>query len=161
MRTRWYLRGMRDFIPFPIRATHLLDCRHAVNRYLTTIYYIHRLLLLFAICPSRDNLVELASPPWSAVEDYTIGPNIFPPSQFKKRFLRNVRVNFTFFATQKNTSRLQETALPATRRIFFLGVFADVKKNSGSVASMLAEWFFRRLYLFKPAGPACFFASQR
>ena len=48
----------------------LLDCRHAVNRYLNTIYYIHRSVLLFAIRPSRDNLVAVASPPWSAVKDY-------------------------------------------------------------------------------------------
>ena len=48
---------------------YLLDCRHAVNRYLITIYYIHRSVLLFAIRPSRDNLVALASPPWSAVKD--------------------------------------------------------------------------------------------
>ena len=52
---------------------------------------------------------------------------------------------------------------------FFLECSLTKKKPSDPLASMLADWFFSRLYLFKSAwsqknkrvGPACFFASQR
>ena len=52
-----------------------------------------------------------------------------------------------------NSKSAGSACLPPTRRLFFLGVFAEGKKTSGShpLASMLADWFFSRLYLYKPA----------
>ena len=50
--------------------------------------------------------------------------------------------------------------LPLTRRIFSLACSLTKKKPAGPLASMLADWFFSRLYLFKSAWsqkrPACF-----
>ena len=62
----YYLFGNTNWL----LTTRLSTCCNPLLNHNLLHTYIDRSVLLFAIRPSRDNLVALASPSWSAVEDY-------------------------------------------------------------------------------------------